>query len=377
MTRASDLSRFSRQIVLPEVGAAGQYRLRNSRVLVIGAGGLGCPALQYLAAAGVGTIGVVDFDVVERTNLQRQILFTAADVGRLKVEVVKERLQAIDDELTIHAIPERFCVENALALVSPYDLVIDGSDNFATRYLVNDACVVSGKPFIAASVWRFQGQLGVFHVALSPTSRSATYRCLFPEPPDPAAAPRCAEAGVLGAVPGIFGALQAEQALELLLGRTPGLAGKLLSMDLLGGRSDVVVIPLDPDQLTQARVRHASDYQGVCMNTMSVNAISAISPREVAERQGRKEKLSLIDVREEFERAICTLGGTLIPLATLPTRISEIPRDHPVVVYCRSGGRSAQAIEYLQREHGFTNLMNLAGGVLQWAEEVDASLKRY
>ena len=371
MSDASE--RYLRQVTLPEVGIEGQRRLRGGRVLVIGAGGLGCPALQYLAAAGVGTLGVVDADTVQRSNLHRQILYTEADLGLPKATIAARQLALLNPQVRISPLVERFTPSNAAALCAEYDLVVDGSDNFPTRYLVNDACVVTGKPFIAASVQRFQGQVGAFNVPLSSTARSASYRCLFPEPPDPHRAPSCAAQGIIGAVPGIFGALQAEQAVELLLGRIPGLAGKYLSLDLLKGSADVVSVVPDAATIASTRIRSVEEYQGVCM----ARPVNEITPRELHKLLQTGTPVVLVDVREDSERQICSLGGVHIPLQTVPLRCAEIPKDLPVVIYCRSGARSGQVIEYLQGEHGYANLQNLAGGILRWSDDVDPAVRKY
>ena len=370
--------RYIRQVVLPEVGEVGQQRLHNGRVLVVGAGGLGCPVLQYLAAAGVGTLGIIDSDVVERSNLHRQILFRDADLGEPKAVIAAQRILELNPQVRVNPVVERFSPANAAALCAEYDLVIDGSDNFPTRYLVNDACVVTKRPFIGASIQRFHGQVGVFHVETAPSVRSATYRCLFPEPPDPRTAPTCSAMGVIGAVPGIFGALQAEQAIELLLGRIPGLTGKLLQLDLLSGRSAVVSISLDAAAVSSTKIRAAEEYQTMCRGVdVEEPVVREITPRELQKLQSEGGSVTLIDVREEFERQICSLGGLHIPMQAIPQRFADVPRDHPVVVYCRSGARSEQVIDYLQRDHGFANLRNLAGGILRWSDEVDSRVRKY
>lgn len=367
-----ELRRYGRQIILPEIGIAGQRRLRDARVLVVGAGGLGSPAALYLAAAGVGTLGLVEFDAVDETNLHRQILFATRDVGRAKIEAAAERLGAINPHVRIERHPTRFDVGNALGLVAGYDLVVDGTDNFPTRYLVNDACVRAERPLIWGSVFRFEGQVSVFAAPGGPC-----YRCLFPEPPPPGLVPSCAEAGVFGALPGVIGSLQAAQAIQWITGVGEPLVGRLLLFDSLAGTFREVRLPKDLTCPRCAPGRSAAPleaYSDVCEIPGDAFEIEAL---DLARRLGAGESIALLDVREAFERELAVLPRDLwIPLRDLPRRAGEVPADRPVVVYCHVGGRSARAVEYLRRS-GRPRAFNLAGGIDAWSEQVDPSVARY
>lgn len=369
---AEELRRYGRQLVLPEVGPAGQARLRAARVLVIGAGGLGSPAALYLAAAGVGTLGIVEFDRVDETNLHRQILFASSDVGRPKVEAAVERLAALNPQIQLVPHAVRFDLENALEMVSAYDLVVDGSDNFPTRYLVNDACVRAGRPVVHGAIFRFEGQLSIFAAPGGPC-----YRCLFPEPPPPGTVPSCAEAGVLGALPGIVGSLQAAQALQWLLGIGTPLVGRLLSFDSLGGTFHELRFERDagcPVCAPGAADRPLRREEAVC--ELPTEAFD-LEPEELARRLADGERVVLLDVREAVEREVVTLPDALwIPLRELPKRLDEVPADAPVVVYCHLGGRSARATRLL-RDTGHIRTWNLAGGIDAWSCRIDSSLSRY
>jgi molybdopterin/thiamine biosynthesis adenylyltransferase/rhodanese-related sulfurtransferase len=368
----SELRRYGRHVVIPEIGIAGQERLRRARVLLVGAGGLGSPAALYLAAAGVGTLGLVEFDVVDETNLQRQILFGTADVGRPKLEAAVERLRDVNPHVRLEPHPGRFDLDNAMELVGAYDLVVDGSDNFPTRYLVNDACVRAGKPDVWGAVFRFEGQASIFAAPEGPC-----YRCLFPEPPPPGSVPSCAEAGVFGVLPGIVGSIQAAQAIGWLVGVGEPLVGRLLLFDALGMRFREVRLAKSPDCpvcSAQPTLRELVRYEEACVIPDDAFDLSVL---DVARRRAAGEPLELVDVRTAREREIATLApDRWIPLAELADRWRELPADRPLVVYCHSGGRSARATDFLRRA-GFARVYNLAGGIDAWSREVDPAVPRY
>lgn len=368
--------RYSRHLLLSEIGEEGQLKLRDARVLFVGAGGLGCPAMLYLAAAGVGTLGIVDSDLVEESNLQRQVLYDTSGIGKVKVEQARERLEKLNPHVDIRTYALRFVPENALRMVGEYDLVIDGSDNFATRYLVNDACVVGDRPFVSASILRFEGQLSLFNYCDSSGKRGATYRCLYPEPPDPDAVPSCSEIGVLGVVPGILGSFQAAEALKVILGIGETLSGKLLLFNALTMQSRIVSIPRNEKIVENTKLLSAEQYQFSCPAVYG-EEVKELSPAELKRSLDHGEDVCLIDVREDFEREICHIGGTLVPPVKVLEYASSITRDKQVVFYCRNGVRSRRAVKQLQREFQFDNLYNLEGGILAWIGEIDPSLPRY
>ena len=367
-----EIRRYGRHLVIPEIGLEGQEKLRKSRVLLIGAGGLGSPAALYLAAAGVGTLGLVEFDRVEMTNLQRQILFGSSDIGRPKIEVARERLAEINPFTQVVAHAERFDLDNALALVGAYDLVVDGSDNFPTRYLVNDACVLSGRPDVWGAVFRFEGQVSVFAAPGGPC-----YRCLFPEPPPPGSVPNCAEAGVFGVLPGIIGSIQAAEAIRWITGAGEPLIGRLLLFDALPMRFREVKLAKNPDcpvcseHPTQ---RGLIRYEESC--EMPEESFE-VDVHELARRRAAGEPIELLDVRLEREREIASIeGATWIPMAELGARWQELPGDRPLVVYCHTGSRSARATEFL-RQRGLARAQNLRGGIEAWSREIDPEVPRY
>ena len=378
-----DLARYSRHLILPEVNVDGQRRIKAARVLCIGAGGLGSPAALYLAAAGIGTLGLVDADRVDASNLQRQILYGTDDVGKLKLEQASSRLRELNPAVEIVRHDARLTSANATEIIAPYDLVIDGSDNFPTRYLSNDACVFARKPNIYGSVFRFEGQASVF----APHLGGPCYRCLFPEPPPPGAAPSCAEAGVLGVLPGIIGLIQATEALKLILGAGETLAGRLLHFDALKMKFREFNLRRDPacpvcgDAPT---IFEPIDYEQFCAGPAedddwfaAPQGVPTISVRELKSRLDNKEALTLIDVREPYEYEIARIDGSrLIPLGELETRVSELPRTGPLILQCHSGGRSEHATRLLQ-EAGFENVFNLEGGIDAWSVEVDPAVPRY
>ncbi|QJD79996.1 molybdopterin-synthase adenylyltransferase MoeB [Spirosoma rhododendri] len=341
----AEQSRYSRHLLLPEIGTAGQEKLRDARVLVVGAGGLGCPALQYLAAAGVGTLGVVDGDTVAESNLHRQILFGPADVGQSKAMVAAARLQAQNPLIAVKPHLTFLTRDNALSLLADYDLIVDGSDNFATRYLVNDACVLLNKPLVFGSIYRFEGQVSVFNVGDGPT-----YRCLYPDPSD---LPSCAEAGVLGVLPGIVGCLMANEVIKLLTGVGNPLIGRLLLFDALTMQFQTVRFATDP---ANKQITDLPAGLAVC------DPVPAIAYADYLDWKKRDDTVLLIDVRQPDEAARQTLGGQLIPLAELLAHPEQVPTDRPVVIHCQSGGRSSQAVAFLQ-ERGYTQVWNLTGGI--------------
>lgn len=372
-----ELLRYSRHLLLDDVGPEGQRRLKRARILLVGAGGLGSPAALYLAAAGVGTIGVVDADVVDVTNLQRQILHSTADVGRSKVESAAARIAQLNPHVNVERFDTQLTSANALDIVREFDLVLDGSDNFPTRYLVNDACVLTGRPNIYGSVFRFEGQASVFATEAGPC-----YRCLFREPPPPGLVPSCAEAGVLGVLPGLIGTIQATEALKIVLGIGEPLIGRLLLVD--ARRLDFRTVRLRRDPLCPACGTHELqtliDYDAFCGVGHAAHTASAatangheITPQELAEKRTRGEDLDLIDVREPWEFETSRIAGArLIPLGTLPTALSTLDALREIVVMCRVGSRSARAAD-IMREAGFERVRSLAGGLVAWESELGPS----
>lgn len=359
--------RYGRHLLLPEVGLAGQRRLKTARVLLVGAGGLGSPLALYLAAAGVGTIGLVDDDVVELTNLQRQILHSTADIGRLKVDSGMERIAGLNPSIAIERYPLRLSSQNALAIMSDYDLVIDGSDNFATRYLTNDACVMLGKPTVYGSIFRFEGQVSLLAAPDGPC-----YRCLYPTPPPPGEVPSCAEGGVLGVLPGIIGTLQAAEAIKYLLGIGTPLVGRLLLVNVLDMRFRTLQIRKDSAcPACGTRSQQLVDYAQFCGDTTPDKDVPELTPRVVADRLRRGHPLDLIDVREPHEWEIARIpGARLVPLATLGDVIPTLDVEREIVIHCKSGARSARAVRRLQSA-GFLRVWSLAGGIDRWSREVE------
>jgi adenylyltransferase/sulfurtransferase len=378
-----ELLRYARHLVLPEFGLEGQRRLKAARVLCVGAGGLGSPVALYLAAAGVGTLGLVDFDVVEASNLQRQILHGTPDVGRPKVESARDRLFAINPEVIVELHHVRLTSANALDLVSRYDVIVDGADNFPTRYLVNDACVLAGKPDAYGAIFRFEGQASVFA-----TKDGPCYRCLFPEPPPPGEVPSCAEAGVLGVLPGLIGTIQATETIKLVAGIGEPLIGRLMVYDALRMSFDELKLRKDPDCPvcgTHPTVGALVDYDAFCglaPPAQEPRAVSAdldfnITVDDLKARIDRGDRPFLLDVREPFEHQIASIGGAvLIPMGELARRQQELDPDDEVVVYCHHGIRSANVTSFL-RHHGFQKARNLQGGIERWATRVDPSMARY
>jgi molybdopterin/thiamine biosynthesis adenylyltransferase/rhodanese-related sulfurtransferase len=369
--------RYSRHLIMPEVGVEGQRRLNTARVLCIGAGGLGSPAALYLAAAGVGTIGLVDFDDVDLSNLQRQVLHGTKDVGRKKTESARDRLRDLNPKIEIETHDAQFTSANAIDLVARYDIVVDGCDNFPTRYLSNDVCVWAKKPNIYGSVFRFEGQSTVF----APHLGGPCYRCLFPEPPEPGSVPNCAQAGVLGILPGVIGMIQATEAIKLVLGAGDSLVGRLLYFDALKMKFREFNVRRDPtcpvcgDSPT---ITEPIDYENFCgMRAADNGAIPAISVSELKRKIDKGEAMLIVDVREPFEYEIAHLANSkLIPLGELPDRLDELDRSREIVAHCHTGVRSALAVDLLQ-EAGFKNAFNLTGGIEAWASEIDPEMPRY
>jgi sulfur-carrier protein adenylyltransferase/sulfurtransferase len=374
-----EILRYSRHLIMPEVGMEGQLKLKASKVLLIGTGGLGAPLGLYLAAAGVGRLGLVDFDTVDVTNLQRQIMFGSSDVGRPKSVAATERLRSLNPDISIQSYDAQLTSENALELLRDYDVIVDGTDNFPTRYLVNDASVLLGKPNVYGSIFRFDGQVSVFGAPGGPC-----YRCVYPEPPPPGLVPSCAEGGVLGVLPGIVGCIQAMEVIKLILGVGDPLIGRLLLFDALGMKFRELKLRKNPDCPvcgTHPTVTKLIDYVQFCgirgeEAPAQQTAVPDITPRELKARLDRGDDLYVLDVREPHEYQICNIGGHLIPLGDLPKRVSELDSSKEIVAHCRSGKRSAEAAEFL-RKAGFRKLLNLKGGILAWADEVDPSMPKY
>jgi adenylyltransferase/sulfurtransferase len=374
-----EVLRYSRHLILPDVGIDGQRKLKAGRILLIGAGGLGSPLALYLAAAGVGTLGIVDFDVVDVSNLQRQVLHGTKDVGRPKLESAVDRLRDVNPHVHVEPYETRLTSANALDIIRDYDVVIDGTDNFATRYLTNDACVLLGKPNVYGSIFRFEGQASVFALEEGPC-----YRCLFPEPPPPGLVPSCAEGGVLGVLPGLVGTIQATEGIKLILGVGEPLVGRLLLIDALSMRFRTVRLRKDPNcpACGTHEITELIDYDQFCgvvpeATVANTNQIPEITPSELAARLRRGDDIDLIDVREPHELNIAQIPNVrLIPLGTLAEALPTLDSSREAVVICRTGARSGRAVQQL-RAAGFKKVWNLAGGIHRWADEVDPSLPKY
>ena len=370
-----EMARYARHIAIPEFGLEGQKKLKQAKVLVIGSGGLGSPVLLYLAAAGVGTIGIVDFDTVDESNLQRQILFNVNDIGQSKAETAKSRLQALNPHINVVVYKTRFTRENALELVSQYDVVADGTDNFPTRYLVNDACVLAGKVNVYASIFQFEGQVSVFNYLHEDGSRGPNYRDMFPEPPPPGLVPNCAEGGVLGVLPGIIGSMQASEVIKVLTGVGEPLVGRLFLFDAASFTTRILKVHKSPD----TKITQLINYEQFCgiEPAAEKRAVKEVSVQELQELLEQGTDFQLIDVREPHEYAIANLDGELIPLASVAGAAHRISKSKKVIVHCRSGVRSANAIRELEELFGFDNLYNLKGGILAWSKEIDSEVPAY
>ncbi|MCC6582157.1 MAG: molybdopterin-synthase adenylyltransferase MoeB [Chitinophagales bacterium] len=371
-----ELARYSRHIIIPEFNIEGQKKLKAAKVLVIGTGGLGSPMLLYLAAAGVGTIGIVDFDVVDDSNLQRQVLYSVKDVGRPKVEAARERILGLNPHINVIAYNEHLSSKNALEIFKDYDVVADGTDNFPTRYLVNDACVLTGIPNVYASIFRFDGQVSVFNYNNGPN-----YRDLYPEPPPPGLVPSCAEGGVLGVLPGIIGSLQANEVIKVITGIGETLSGRLFAFDALNFSTKIFKIGKDksnPLNGENPTIKELIDYQQFCGIVPEVinEKVKEITVQELKQKMDAKEDFQLIDVREKHEYDFVNLGAELIPLNAVLDNVHKFSKDKQVIVHCKGGVRSAKAIQALE-EKGFTNLYNLKGGIVAYAKEVDENLPVY
>jgi adenylyltransferase/sulfurtransferase len=373
-----EILRYSRHLIMPEVGMEGQQKLKAAKVLCIGAGGLGSPLALYLTAAGVGTLGIVDFDVVDYTNLQRQIIHSTADVGRKKLDSAAEKLKGINPFLNLRTFETRLTSDNALELFREFDIIADGTDNFPTRYLVNDACVLTGKPNVYGSIFRFEGQASVFA-----TEEGPCYRCLYPEPPPPGLVPSCAEGGVLGILPGLVGVIQATETIKLILGQGQSLIGRLLLVDALGMNFRELKLRKNPDcpvcgaHPTITKLIDYNEFCGIRGEEKAVETgVPEIQVEELKRRLDAGENIFVLDVREPHEYQICNIGGHLIPLGDLPKRVNELDTSREIVAHCRSGVRSAKAVNFL-KQAGFKKVTNLAGGILAWADRVDPTMPKY
>ncbi len=373
-----EILRYSRHLIMPEVGMEGQQKLKAAKVLCIGAGGLGSPLALYLTAAGVGTLGIVDFDVVDYTNLQRQIIHTTADVGRKKLDSAAEKLKAINPYINLRTFDTRLTGANALELFREFDIIADGTDNFPTRYLVNDACVLTGKPNVYGSIFRFEGQASVFA-----TEDGPCYRCLYPEPPPPGLVPSCAEGGVLGILPGLVGVIQATETIKLILGQGDPLIGRLLLVDALGMKFRELKLRKSPDCPVCGKnptVKELIDYNEFCgirgEEAPVATDVPAMTVEELKQQLDAKKDLFILDVREPHEYQICNLNGYLIPLGDLPKRVHELDSSRDIVAHCRSGVRSGKAVTFL-RQAGFKKVHNLTGGILAWADKIDPKMPKY
>lgn len=376
-----EIQRYSRHLIMPEVSMEGQLKLKEAKVLVIGAGGLGAPLISYLAAAGVGTLGIVDFDTVDYTNLQRQVIFSTDNVGTPKLKAAADRVKALNPHVKVKQYETRLTSDNALDIIKGYDLVVDGTDNFPTRYLVNDACVMLGVPNVYGSIFRFDGQLSIFG-----TKEGPCYRCLYPDPPPPGLVPSCAEGGVLGVLPGIIGTLQASEAIKLLLGKGEPMIGRLLLFDALKMKFRELEVRKNPDCPVcgdHPTIDHLIDYEQFCgirgeeEEADDLGDDWEVNPLQLKEELDQGKDVFILDVRKPEEYQISRIeGSTLIPLNELPERVAELDTSNEIVVLCRSGARSAKAVEFM-RDAGFRKIRNLVGGINAWADLVDPSLPTY
>jgi sulfur-carrier protein adenylyltransferase/sulfurtransferase len=374
-----EIARYSRHLIMPEVALDGQKKLKAAKVLTVGTGGLGSPLALYLAAAGIGTIGIVDFDVVDESNLQRQIIHGTSDVGRPKVESARDKIEDINPNVEVRVHEEALTSENALEIFADYDVIVDGTDNFPTRYLVNDACVLLGKPNVYGSIFRFEGQASVFWAEEGPC-----YRCLYPEPPPPGLVPSCAEGGVLGILPGAIGVVQATEAVKLILGIGEPLVGRLMLYDALGMSFREMKLRKDPGCPIcgeNPTVTELIDYEEFCgipqANAVAQeNGVPEITVKELKQKMDDGEDINVLDVREPHEYEVANIGVKLIPLGELPRRLAEFDQNGNFAIHCKTGGRSAKAVKLLQ-DAGFGNAYNVKGGITAWSEEIDPSVPKY
>jgi sulfur-carrier protein adenylyltransferase/sulfurtransferase len=376
-----ELARYNRHIIIPEFGEESQLKLKAAKVLIIGSGGLGSPALLYLTAAGVGTIGIVDFDVVDDSNLQRQVLFDIHEIGKPKVEAAKRRLEALNPNTRFILHNTHINSGNALDIIKDYDVVADGTDNFPTRYLVNDATLLLNKPNVYGSIFQFEGQVSVFNYVNSKGERGPNYRDLYPTPPPPGLVPSCAEGGVLGVLPGIIGSLQALEVIKVITGVGEPLSGRFYTFDALNFESRTFRIKRRDDNPVNGlnpSIKELIDYEQFCgMRALEEKPVKEISAKDLYDWQVNGKKFKLIDVREPVEYRIVQIGGELIPLATVAQHTDQIPRDVDVVIYCKAGSRSLKAIRELEEKFGYNNLYNLKGGILAYIEQVQPELTKY
>lgn len=369
-----ELTRYSRHLVLENFGVEAQQKLKNASVLIIGAGGLGCPALLYLTAAGIGTIGIVDFDVVQESNLQRQVLFSNSDIGELKAEVAAKKLSSQNPFVKIKPYTTQLTRANCLEIIKDFDIVLDGTDNFQTRYLVNDACVLVDKILIYGSILQYEGQLSVFNVP-SGISRSTNYRDLFPEPPKPNQVPNCEEAGVLGVLPGVIGSMMASEAIKLITNVGEALFNRLMILDISTLETTFIKIPNRNSRHSIVELIDYDVFCGINQTTNEPKRMKEVTVQELKASLDAKEDFQLIDVREIHENEQANIGGLHIPMGDVPHNVDQIEKDKKVVVYCRSGNRSGNIIQWLEKNQGLTNLYNLKGGMLAWRKEIDETLE--
>ncbi|WP_026463190.1 molybdopterin-synthase adenylyltransferase MoeB [Adhaeribacter aquaticus] len=371
----AEINRYQRHLVIPEIGMGGQQKLKAAKVLVVGAGGLGSPVLLYLAAAGIGTLGIADGDTVSESNLQRQILFTTADVGKSKAFLAEQRLLALNPFTRIVVLNEAVTKENVLEVIAPYDIIVDATDNFLTRYLLNDACVLAGKPLVYGSIYRFEGQVSVFNAIAKEGDRSPHYRDLYPVP---GASPNCAESGVIGVLPGIVGSMQANEVIKLVTGVGETLAGRLLLYDALTAESRIIRYRKNPKVAAITELKVEADAS--CLVDEKVNDeknMKEITVEQLKELRDSGADFQLIDVREPHEFEIANLGGELIPLGQVDVQKDKISKDKQVVIHCRSGARSGNAVTFLEQKYGYNNLYNLKGGILAWSDQIDPTVPKY
>jgi adenylyltransferase/sulfurtransferase len=383
-----EIQRYSRHLIMPEVGMEGQLKLKAARVLCVGTGGLGSPLAMYLAAAGVGTLGLVDFDLVDASNLHRQIIHFTQDVGRPKLESAEEKVHGINPNVTVRKFETKLTSANALEIFKDFDIIVDGTDNFPTRYLINDACVLSGKPNVYGSIFRFEGQASIFAApaGLAASEAGPCYRCVYPQPPPPGLVPSCAEGGVLGILPGLIGLIQATETIKLVLGIGEPLIGRLLLVDALAMRFREMKLRRDPACPICGPNRTITtliDYDEFCginaaekKTPTMTNALPEMTVEELKSKMDAKADIFLLDVREPNEYQICNLGGHLIPMGDVPKRQQELDPEKHIVVHCRSGVRSGKVVDFL-RQQGFERVQNLAGGILAWADRIDPKMPKY